>query len=132
MTQIVQLTEKHIAVVVPEDTVDARISNDGTCLWPMISPNTMTNYIELPNGQHDFLFISSQVTEEDCKKVVEGNNGGIDDTMWRGYLLSEQTFACFTKPTALESFQSLLQSKNITTPVAILEITFAAWRCCRN
>jgi len=135
---IVQLTENHIAVVVPEDAVSVIISKPLGDRWHL--------HYDYPEGHRytcggfplmykDFgskkkypkelsmAFLSSRATEEDVNEVVEFYTDGIPNqimhwTMYKNYL--DDMGRWFD--TAIESFQSLLQSKNITTPCAILKL----------
>jgi len=98
--QIVKLTEKHICTP---------IERAGENIWQTV-----------PDG-YSFLFLSSQATEEDAERVCEFCTPDAEGqimhwTEWKNYN------GMGWLDTALESFHSLLRSKGITSPCAILEI----------
>lgn len=129
MQQIVKLTEKHIAVVVPEEYKNFVIKNYGFAgYWLMETDSKELNhwkvFLSKGNGSYSFLFISSQATEEDAKKVVEWTS--IQEMDLDGNLIGEKEYDYWVDKvahkTALSALSTLLRSKGITTPVAILEI----------
>ncbi len=137
--QIVKLTEKHIAVVVPEQYKNFVIKNYGFAgYWLMETDSKELNHwkVFLSKGKcsYTFLFLSSQATEEDAKRVVECFSSKIgwrldgDETklpdlkMYMNYKYEKPVPVTFLFTNALESFHSLLRSKGITSPCAILEI----------
>lgn len=74
----------------------------------------------LPEGFWELLGRANEITEGQARELVGGNNGGCDDTMWMDYE-SKPTFFLFTKPTALESFQSWLRANNSSNEVLLIK-----------
>jgi len=105
---MIQLTENIFAVDLVDDTDINLVISEA------IEGNS-----NIPEGYYEFLFTSNEVDEEKAKMVVEGNNGGINDTMFRDY--GNTGFACFAFELPTESFASLLQSKNLTGNCAIVK-----------
>ena len=62
----------------------------------------------IPAGFWKLLGKLSEIKEEEAKKIVDGNNDGNNDTMWYDYAKPNTCFFCFTKNTAIESLQSLI------------------------
>lgn len=77
--------------------------------------------IDLPKGfKYTIIGLAQDVTEEVAADIIEGNNMGNHDTMWRDYTKPHFSFAVFHCSTTLESLQSLLRNKGCDTGTWIL------------
>ncbi len=79
-----------------------------------------TTIIDLPVGTYEYLFLSSEVTDEDCRKVVEELR---DDLGFFGYKNYSKEFSPIEEnyPTPTESFHSLMQSHKLEGNYAIIK-----------
>lgn len=69
--------------------------------------------IEIPKGNWKILgTVTKEEISFDCEAHIDGNNGGIHDTMWRDYTMKD-LLGNFQCQTASESFRSLLTSNGI-------------------
>jgi hypothetical protein len=119
---IIRLTQKHFAIQVPGDAYDLRIRK-----------NTLEGYKrtgcilferELPEmSLYIFLFLSNSVTEERAARVVEKISQW-EKELWHNYNAPGRDFRDIVESgfeTSVESFDSLLKSKNLEGVYAILE-----------
>lgn len=74
----------------------------------------------LPPGSWSIVGWSDELTEEQMKGIVEGNNGGENDTMFMDYP-SKDKFMCYLHRTETQSFASLLRSHGITDRALIIK-----------
>ncbi len=112
MTQITHLTGNYLAVEIPQDASD--IQGHKNCVTYYCSEGTIN--VQLPSGSYKFLFLSSQVTEGDLKEICPVHKG----FGWRDYMAANGSYQWCAS--ALKSFHSLLQSKNLTGTYAVMEI----------
>ena len=127
MPTIKNLTEDTAAVVgLPEDT-----NTYGIGIAAMYSGMPYLCYdtkhsigwdikIHIPPGSWSIVGWSDELTEEQMKGIVEGNNGGENDTMFMDYP-SKDKFMCYLHRTATQSFASLLRSHGITDRALIIK-----------
>jgi len=115
MTQHKQLRDNYIAVRVPDDI------NNPAIIDGVLGDNWADEEFEPVcklDGSYTFLFLTSNATEEDCRKVVE-RDSQYPDNFFKLYGYKEYEVST----TATESFTSLLQSVGITSGVwAVLEV----------
>lgn len=83
-------------------------------------------WIDLPPGNWQLLFLSNEVTEEEARGIVlnfkpRGFSSGAPRE-YKNYLSKPDDYTGWFK-SAIESFQSLLKSKNLTGNFAILKQT---------
>jgi hypothetical protein len=126
MTQITHLTGNYWAVEIPQDTVHIEVYDKESLPLALIAyikdpkglftPGIPQPIYPLPNGQYKFLFLSSQVTEGDLKEICPVHKG----FGWRDYMAANGSYQWCAS--ALKSFHSLLQSKNLTGTYAVMEI----------
>jgi hypothetical protein len=115
-----QLTENIFAIEVPEDaerfTLRATVHCENGSLSCYDKFNGKETLILIPPGSYSFLCTSTEITEEQCKEIVPIEWGGFAGNV-KGYMV-------YFKPgewwvdhepykTALESFNSLLESKSL-------------------
>lgn len=85
--------------------------------------NSGNNYLDtkpLAKGSYSIIGLASELTEWDWEGIVEGNNGGQNDTMWYDYTQPKTCFFCFTKTTATESGLSLLSSLGLNKETTLI------------
>lgn len=115
MTNIIELTDNVIGVVVPNDSVSASTIYPHAVLFKGES-GALTS-ISLPYSWHDGnwskVALSTNITEEQAKLITPSLISSI-------YNIESEYFSLI-EISALESFQSLLKSKGINEPVLILK-----------
>lgn len=113
-------THEYFAVPVPRDATD-------------IEQSHFHLFYELPNHiieksiyvgkEFELLGVignEDEISEEVAREIVEGNNGGCDDTLWMDYSAPNHSFAPFACQTAKTSLVSLIASKRILVENPIL------------
>jgi len=88
------------------DFVVIPINEDGVYYTNSDEKQAQSLYFNMP------WFYLSEIKENEACLFVDGNNGGMSDTMWLDCLSSEDDFARFTKQTAKESLVSLLKAND--------------------
>jgi len=118
MPTLQHLIGDYFGISVPEGTIQVSIDDITGHLRPLIgskSAGYMCPFIKLPFGNdYSFCFLSSTITEEDAKGVVEY---APDISMYANYNSRPEMWEF---DTALESFHSLLTSKQLTGNIAVL------------
>jgi hypothetical protein len=105
-----ELNSRAIAVDVPENSHGFKLAyySGVTYLWYLVPPLRGYSSKELPEGDWQILGKASELTEEQAAGVVKKD----EDGYWINYNW-KSWHSNSTEDTALESFQSLLASKNI-------------------
>lgn len=112
---ITQLTERAIAIKVPEGSEMYTIHENKLLLLFSGGQSARKKWCDLPPGQWQILGIASELTEEDWKKVVE-LVGGWSNVIYYDYNTTARDYRDIVEAafkTATQSGQSLLASKNL-------------------
>lgn len=120
------LIDNIVAVEVPEGSFNHFIKNDQNGNPRLIYHLASVESKPLPPGNWQLLFLSNEVTEEEARGIVlnfkpRGFSSGAPRE-YKNYLSKPDDYTGWFK-SAIESFHSLLKSKNLTGNFAILKQT---------
>lgn len=107
-----KLPNGYEAVVVPDGATEFFFWNEKLCTNETYSGI----FIKPIPGNYTIIAKASEIKEEQAREIVEGY--GIDNG-WRNYLVGSQ-YEELLKKTALESFHSLLKSKNLEAEATLI------------
>ena len=79
-------------------------------VYPSLT-DTLGDIFDLDKNKYIYIGKVSDISEELAKKLVEGNNGYNDSTMWLNYKTNENNFVRYHCNTAKQSFQTLSDLK---------------------
>lgn len=123
-SDIIHLTGEYWGVKVPLTAYDFKVNNEYGVLWYMIPPLRGYSTEELPEGSWEIVVLAKDITEEIAKGICLGQK--IKNAQLRLeniiYPKYDEEFdgeiqCCLT---ALESYHSLLKSKNLNPETTLI------------
>jgi hypothetical protein len=108
---MIQLTDKLHSVEVPKGSKPDLII-DGNILH-VIFPDKTNHAIALPPVEWEIISLASEMTEEKLEDIIPGQNFADDEVLYPKYNSKGEVLASDFCGTRLESFRSLMQSKDL-------------------